>query len=320
MAMTLTEAAKYKTNELVRGVVETIASTSPVLERLPMKRIGGNAYTYNKEDTLPGVEFRAVNAAYAESTGVINPATESLVILGGDSDVDKFIVATQGGGQSIGDIRASMDTMKAKAVALKYTDAFINGDTAVDANSFDGLKKRLTGAQVISVAGANGTGINTDDASRHAFFDLLAQLRALVPGATAQNSAYLMNASILGQAKGAMRRLTIAQTTLDAFGRNVAAYDDIPMLDIGNKGDGTAIIPQTETKGSSNVTSSVYLVKFGDDIGEQGVTGIQNNDPDAYDLGELQTKPVFRTRIDWYTGLAVFSGRAAARLTGVLNS
>src|SRR5688500_11493163 len=122
MAMTLTEAAKYKTNELVRGVVETFAQNSPILERLPFKKIAGNAYTYQKEDTLPGVEFRAVNAAYAESTGVINPATESLVILGGDSDVDKFLVATQGGGQSVGELRASMDTMKAKAIAFKYTD------------------------------------------------------------------------------------------------------------------------------------------------------------------------------------------------------
>jgi hypothetical protein len=35
------------------------------------------------------------------------------------------------------------------------------------------------------------------------------------------------------------------------------------------------------------------------------------------DLGMLQTQPVFRTRIEFYCGLAIF-GLGAARLTGVL--
>jgi hypothetical protein len=38
------------------------------------------------------------------------------------------------------------------------------------------------------------------------------------------------------------------------------------------------------------------------------------------DLGELDTKPVYRTRLEFYTGLAIFGGKGAARLTGVLNA
>ncbi|WP_433547874.1 hypothetical protein ACQPZG_24500 [Streptomyces sp. CA-294286] len=37
------------------------------------------------------------------------------------------------------------------------------------------------------------------------------------------------------------------------------------------------------------------------------------------DLGEADDKPVLRTRIDFYCGIALFSGKAAARLTNVLN-
>ena len=142
MALTLAESAKYSQNDLQRGVIETFVIEANVLDRLPLLPIQGNAYAYNEELTLPGIEFRAVNSAYAESTGTINQKTESLVILGGDADVDTFMVKTRG---NLNDLRAAATRGKVKAANFKFQDAFINGDVAVDANSFDGLKKRLTG-------------------------------------------------------------------------------------------------------------------------------------------------------------------------------
>ena len=49
------------------------------------------------------------------------------------------------------------------------------------------------------------------------------------------------------------------------------------------------------------------------------MTGLTNGGVMVDDLGLLQDKPVYRTRIELYAGLAVFSGKAAARLQGVLN-
>src|SRR4051794_29514048 len=96
MAQTLAQAALLSQNDLQRGVVETFVQESVVLDRIPLIPIEGNAYAYDSEATLPGVEFRAVNSAYSESTGTVVQATESLVILGGDADVDTFIVKTRG--------------------------------------------------------------------------------------------------------------------------------------------------------------------------------------------------------------------------------
>jgi hypothetical protein len=155
MAVTLAQAAVLSQNDLQRGVIETFVQASPVLDRIPLMSINGNAFAYNSEGTLPGVEFRAVNAAYTESTGVINQATESLIILGGDADVDTFIVKTRG---NLNDQRAIQTAMKVKAASYRFQDAFFNGDVAGggDApNGFDGLKKRLTGNQVFA-AGTNG--------------------------------------------------------------------------------------------------------------------------------------------------------------------
>ena len=306
-ALTLVEAAKLSQNDLQRGVIETFVQEARVLDRIPLMPIQGNAYAYNEEATLPGVEFRAVNAAYAESTGTINQKTESLVILGGDADVDRFIVQTRG---NLNDQRATQTRLKVKAAAFKYQDAFINGDVAVDANSFDGLKKRLTGAQVIA-AGTNGLG---PVAGGQDFLDQLDALIAAVPGGP---DALYMNRAVRSRILSSMRRLNV---NVEAVGeRRESAYQGIPLVDIGTKADGTNIIPQTETQGTSTVASSVYAVRFGEDEGDQAVTGLTNGGVMVDDLGLLQDKPVYRTRIEFYCGLAVF-GKGAARLTGVLDA
>src|SRR4051794_12604094 len=111
MAVTLVEAAKLSNTALQAGVLKTFVNNSVVLDRLPLMPIQGNAYAYNVEATLPGVAFRSVNEAYVESTGTFNQKTESLVILGGDADVDRFIVQTRG---NLNDQRQIQTEMKVR--------------------------------------------------------------------------------------------------------------------------------------------------------------------------------------------------------------
>ncbi len=308
MALTLAESAKLSQDNLQRGVIETFVQESRVLDRIPLLPIQGNSYAYNEEATLPGVEFRAVNAAYAESTGTVNQRSERLVILGGDADVDTFIVQTRG---NLNDQRALATRGKVKAASYKFQDGFINGDVAVDANSFDGLKKRLTGAQVIT-AGTNGLG---PVAGAQDFLD---QLDATIAAVAGGPDMLYMNRLIRMRILSAMRRLNI---NVEPVGeRRDASYQGIPLVDIGTKADGTDIIPQTETQGTATNASSIYAVKFGRDESDQAVAGLTNGGVQVKDLGEIDAKPVFRTRIEFFCGLAVFGGRAAARLAGVLNA
>jgi hypothetical protein len=319
MAQTLAQAALLSQNDLQRGVIETFVINSSVLDRLPLMPIEGNAFAYNEEATLPGIEFRAVNAAYTESTGTVNQKTEALVILGGDADVDRFIVQTRG---NLNDQRAVQTAMKVKSASYKFQDGFINGDVAVDANSFDGLKKRLTGSQVIDAGGgADGIPIlGANDNERHAFFDVLDQGIAAVPGINPTNGAIYGAGAILAKIASSARRLTMFDQTIDAFGKKVVTYNGIPFLDIGTKADGSLIIPITETQGASSDSSSLYVVKFGEDETDRAVTGLSNGGVDVRDLGEIDAKPVYRTRIEFYCGLGVFGGKAAARIRGVRNA
>lgn len=309
MALTLAESAKLSQDSLQRGVIETFVQESSVLDRIPLLTIQGNAYAYREELTLPGVEFRAVNAGYAESTGTVVEKTETLVILGGDADVDTFIVQTRG---NLNDQRALQTRGKVKAASYKYQDGFINGDVAVDANSFDGLKKRLTGAQVIT-AGTNGLG---PVAGGHDFFDKLDEAIAAVNGTP---NALYANRGIIARIMSSARRLGGADMITEALTqKRVPTYNGIPLLDIGSKADGTDIIPQTETQGTSTAASSIYAVSFGRDETDQAVSGLSNGGVQVKDLGEIDAKPVYRTRIEFFCGLATFGGKAAARLQGVL--
>ncbi|MCX5398463.1 major capsid protein [Streptomyces sp. NBC_00102] len=313
MTLSLSEAAKLSTDDLQRGIIETFVQESPILDRLPLMEIEGNSYAYNSEATLPGVEFRGVNESYSESTGTVNQASESLVILGGDADVDTFIAKTR---SNLNDQRALQETLKVKAAAYRFQDAFFNGDVAVEPKGFDGLRKRLIGAQVLS-AGTNGMGPVTGG---HDFFDALDALIAQVPGLSAGNGALYANRKIIAKIASSARRLGGYEMVQEALtGKRVATYQGIPLLDPGQTAAGADIVPTTETQGTATDASSIYAVKFGQSEGDKGVTGLTNGGVSVRDLGELDSKPAYRTRIEFFCGLAVFGGQAAARLNGVLT-
>lgn len=317
MAITLQESAKLSQDMLAKGVLETFTQTSLILDRLPFMDIEGNAFAYNEEAMLPGVEFRNVNEAYSESTGTVNQKTETLKILGGDADVDRFIQQTR---SNLNDQRAEQTVLKTKALSYKFQDAFFNGDTQVDTKGFDGLRKRLVGKQVLE-AGGNGLPIvGESNKDIHAFLDKLDDLLAAVPGINGQNGALYANAAIIRKIGSALRHVSLdAVLEEDIAGKRAIQWNGIPILEAGQNPDGGQILAQDETQGTQTDTTSIYAVKFGSTVGDQAVTGLTNGGVSVMDLGQLQEKPVYRTRIEFYVGLGVFGGKAAARLKGVIN-
>lgn len=304
MALTLIEAAKLATDMLVRGVIETFAQTSAVLERLPFANIEGNAYRYNIEQALPGIAFRGVNEGFTESTGVVNPKVETLVIGGGDSDVDRFIVQTR---SNVNDVRAVHDRLKVKALSLAITRVFFDGDSQANPKEFDGVNKRLSGGTQEFTAGTNGAALTNNQA-------LLDQLIDMVAGVP---DVLFMSKAMRREVEKVARASAQISYGLDGFGRRVTEYAGVPIGIIETDETGAEILGFDETQGSSNVTGSIYAVRFGE---EEALWGIQNGGISARDLGELDTKPVFRTRVEWYLGLVVGHPRSVARLKGILAS
>jgi hypothetical protein len=303
-ALTLVESAKLDENMLRRGIIGTFVESSAVLSRLPFMEIEGNAYQYGAEATLPGVAFRAVNAAYTESTGTINNATEGLKILGGDADVDRFIQRTR---SRTNDQLAFQMRLKAKATATVFTEYFFEGDTAVTVDGFDGLRKRLTGAQVILQAAGGGA------LTLSALDDMIAAVEG-GPDVIYANDWLIRKINALVRATG----MSTPEPRRE-YGRLVYQYAGVDLVDPGYSTNGTTrILGFDEDPGDAVLdTASVYAVKFGAD---EYVAGLTNGGLDAYIIGELETKPAVRGRIEWYVGLAVFRGRSAARIRGITQA
>lgn len=304
MALTMLEAAKLNTGDVYRsGVIELYAGSSSILMNLPFQNIAGNALKYNREASMPGIGFRGVNEGYTPSLGVLNPLTESLVIAGGELDVDAFIIKTMGAEQ-----RSVQEAMKIRALSLAWTRKFIKGDATAEPREFDGLQTRVVGSQLISAgATANGAVLS------------LAKLDEAIDQCL--NPTHLIMSKAMARRFSAAARTTAVSGyvtyTADQLGRRVMSYNDLPILTVDLDDSGAEILPFTEAAASGTATAtSIYVVSMGAD----GLTGIQNGGIDVRDLGELQTSPLYRTRIEWYNGLAVFNGRAVVRLRHIADS
>ena len=304
MALTLIEAAKLESGvEISTAIIELYAGSSDILLNLPFMSIQGNALSYNRESSLPGVGFRGVNESYTPSTGVLNPLVEKLVIAGGDLDVDKFITDTMGESQ-----RAVHEAMKVRSLSLAWTQKFIKGDTASDPREFDGLQTRVIGDQKIAAGTtANGTPLS------------LAKLDEAIDQ-TLNPTHLIMSKAMRRKFSAAGRTTTVAGNVSyepDELGRRITRYNDLPILVVDLDNEGNLILPFTEaaTSGTDTATS-IYVVSMGDD----SLSGIQNGTIDVRDLGELETAPVFRTRVEWYNGIGIFNGRAVTRLYSISDA
>lgn len=302
--ITLLEAAKTHKSALEAFVTKIIVENSPILEYLPMKTIVGAALRYHREVSLGTIQFRGVGGSYTPDTGVINPLFEALVIMGGEVTLDNFEVKTMG---NLTDLKMAKYRMKARAAGIKFSEEFFEGDVAVDPYGFDGLRKRLTGNQLLTATDGGGT----------LTLALIDELLDMVVGDNSQKVLF-MNATVRRYLTTLIRLQTGAfniDTTQDAFGRQQKAYDGAVIRVVRREDDGSTILDFDEddaVAGGGNLDSaSMYCVRFGTEF----IHGIQNSAlPSVKDFGEQEARPAHMGRIEWYPGLVLKHPRSAARL------
>lgn len=300
MAVTFAQAAALEADPVRRGALETAHAVSNVWDRLPWESIQGNAYAYDKDKVLPGTAFRSVNEGYVESTGLVNSDVERLQILGGDADVDQYIEQTMQSSRGV--LMADQVAMKLESAQATFTDAMFNGDSLVNPKSFDGLRKRLVGEQVIDSAETLATEAFLDELDA-----LFGRIGGGLPDAVYGPSQIITRLSSLGRKVGGAEYINSEIT-----GKREFTWNGVAFIDPGQHWSGRRILPYDATAGGD-----LFAVKFADSWTEEGVLGITNGGLKAKFLGELQEKPAIRTRIDFYCGLVAQGGRAAARLRGV---
>lgn len=305
MAMNLAEASKLSTDVLLKGVIETIITESQLLQHLPFIDIVGNGLTYNRESTLPAAGFYSVGDTWVESTPTFTQHTATLAILGGDADVDEFLRQTR---SNIQNLKSIVTELKSKAVARKFDDTFIYGNTSSDAKSFNGVHALVgSGTDHQVHAGSSSTG------AAGSIRKLKALTRLVLPG---EADFLIMRRNTLDNLSDyAERNYSPIHFVKGDFGKPVGIFKGIPIITSDWILQTEAIsssIYNAKTGGSS---TSIFACKFG----EGALTGCQNGGVNTKDLGDLETKDATRTRIKWYVSAALFSELALARYDGITD-
>jgi hypothetical protein len=293
MALTLAEASKLSNDVLLVGVIETIIKDSPILQTLPFIEIVGNGLTYNRESTAATASFFDVGDTWTESTPTFTQITATLKIMGGDADIDNYLIATR---SNVQDLEVAVIQLKAKAVQQLFEQTFITGDATANPKSFDGIDKLCESGQTLSM-GVNGGSLTLDKLDELVDKVLGGKPELLL---MSRRSRRIIN-------KLARTAGTFLETDRDQFGQMVQYYDTVPV-------GVSDYISDAQTVGTSTDCSTIYALQFGEGAlaGLTGPGGLQ-----AERVGSLEQKDATRTRIKWYTSVALFNGLKLAKLIGV---
>jgi len=356
MEFNLKAAGEAAVDALTKGIIETLLKDSPILQRLPFITIEGNTLTYWQEKVIAGlVAWRAPGADWTDPTSpVATQQTASIKILGGDMDFDHFTRRTRPHPE---DYDAALVEMKSRAMRYEFEKSFLLGDSAVDANQFDGLYKLLKGTAweashaytldtiVVPTAGKeNGfryecTTAGTSAASEPAW--------PTTEGATKTDNTVTwtcrLGSNLASGTNGAPLSLSLLEKLID----NVkGGPPHILLMSARTRRDlnalvraAGAIMPAEKGMfgeyiqmynaipiGVSDWVKDDRLVGSSFDcsniyafqMGESAVAGISTPEMiDVERLGKLESKDAERIRVKWYVSLGVFSAPRACMLTGV---
>ncbi len=305
--VSMLEAADYSEDAKSRVFAKQIVEESAVLEYAPVHTIPGVAYRYPREESLGTVGYRGVGGSYTANAGVIRNEVETLAIAGGEVFLDNYEVQAAGGVTGIPAIKPHKYQMKARAMGLFTSEEFFEGDKSVNRDGIDGLRRRITGSQLIDAGAAAGGEMLT-----------LAKVDELIDAVAGGPDALFMNKTVrrkmtaLVRAQTGTARIDYSFDRLDAFNRQVHAYSDVPIRVVERMDDASTYLEFNEDDGSSNLdTASIYAVKFGMEYVHLIASGAI---PSVKDFGEIQARPGHLGRIEWFFGEAIQHPRAAARL------
>ncbi|MCI1635201.1 major capsid protein [Bifidobacterium sp.] len=320
MAVTLAEAKNNALEDYDPMVIDEFRKNSEILDSLIFDDVvnpaGGGAtltYSYRRLATQPTAAFRAINSEYTPQEVTTQKFSVDLAVLGGSFEVDRVLANL--GPEASGSIALNI-TQKVKAATTLFQDTIINGDTATDANAFDGLDKALTGSSTEDATSMP----DWTDVSDNGFkiLDSLDSFLSLLDG---DPTVLVGNAKALAKIRAAARRTSQyvkdpIEDLLGANGRPITreTYGNILLVDAGAKaGTNDPIIPVDSTTG----TSDVYAYRVGLDgfhgVSVSGGQLVQTWLPDfttadAVKKGEVELGPI---------AVALKATKAAAVLRGV---
>lgn len=314
MAITLSDIKIGRADKYDRMVIDTFMRKSAILAAMPFDNCispsGGSTLTYGyiRLKTSPAAEGRAINHDYNPAPATKEAVTTDLKIMGGKYEIDRVLA------DAAPDEIAFQTEEKIQATVNRYHWLFVNGDKDNDATEFDGLAKIVNG----SVTDFDGSGIDLSSMSSTAVALKITEALDTAILAMKERPTYILaNSKAIVKIQSAAKTLGYLTQAEDAFGKQVRAYDGIPMLDLGryyneDLGSDTEIIGIDDASGKTDIYLVALSMSGAHGITLKGDKAITSRLPNFSDAGAVKSGDV-----EFVAGLAVKNTRAIARIKDV---
>lgn len=267
MPVTLAQAQQNAATDLDVSVINEFRSSS-LLDLVTfddcVNPAGGGAtltYGYRRQITAPTAAFRAINAEYTPSEVTTAQYSVNLKPLGGSFQIDRILAKI---GPAASNDAALQMSEKIRATQATFSNAVINGDTAVDANSFDGLAKALAGTATENTAVVDFSG--TQDTTWA--FRVLNGVDDLLGEVVGGANALIGNKRAINMIRAAARLTSMYVREPGPRDTYVERYGDAVLYDAGKRADGTTdVVPfnTVDPDGAGPLvanSTALYAVRF----------------------------------------------------------
>lgn len=326
--VTLAQFREGRSDYVDQQVIDSFRRNSLLLDMLVFDDVvaangSGSTLTYNymREKTPAVAGTREINKEYTPQEATREKHSVEIKIFGGSYQVDRVIENASGKASEV----ARQTEAKIKATCTAFSKTVIDGDADSDATTFDGLDKALRGTSS-EINAEEYLDISTSDALDKNYKKLLDLLDEFLASLNGRASCIMGNTFMITKLKAAARRSGYLTHTENSFGKSVAAYDDIPFVDMGyypKLNEGTyaeaPVIPvSTRTVGGESVMglTDIYAPVIGlgnfHGVTVKGNKFISQYPPDFKTSGAVKTGEV-----EMLAAIAMKSTRSAAVLRNI---
>lgn len=313
-AFTLADAKKLSQDKLTAYVIDEFRK-SPLLDALVfddcVKPQGGQSltYVYNRITTQPTAAGRAINSEYTAQEAKTSQVSVNLKIFGGAFEMDRVLQADE---RQVVDLLSFQLEQKLKATRALFAHWFINGDSAADATSFDGLDKALTGSTTERKL-TTALDLSSAAAIKQNWEAFLYELRQTVKLMDGAPSIMPVNSDLFAVFQTVADFSTQFTQTRNELGQEIVKYGNTIITDMGDKPGTSTPIIETDT---ATGTTDLYLCRVGLD-GVHGVTPDGQTSPNIYLPNMKDPGAVKKGEVEMVAATALKATRAAAVLRNI---
>jgi hypothetical protein len=301
------------------NVLAKILEVNPLLQYAEFRLEPSNFGNIPDKSSFSGSAARAEGSLAQADAQIPNPSYGKLAIYDREITVDNLRVQDINVSGSPLGLQRFMDR-QVSAVAVKLGSEvqidMIQG-TATD-NRMLGLanfvKDAASGGQTATLGftAAEQAAMNTQvslqlntTANQDSFIETLMKQVAAVPGA----NAIICNINLAARLTTIAKRLGAAGETVNSFGMRANTFNGIPIIAVD-----TNTITQTESDGTNNDCTSIFVVRFAEEL---GVAFVTNTGFYYQDFPQEQAKPGAKARVGFYLNLSVERTDAVRRLSRI---